>query len=60
MDIKRYEKFFRKCAKIEKELVDLFPYIDLHDLHLIVRNILMPKKWGKRFLLKKIGINYVP
>jgi transcriptional regulatory protein LevR len=55
-----YQKFLKKCMKIENKLHHVFPDIDRHDLHLIVRNLLMPKKWGRRFLLKKRGGRYVP
>jgi len=57
---KEYERFLNKCLRIEKDLQKVFPEIDRHDLHLIVRNLLMPRKWGRRFLLRKRGNRYVP
>jgi|GEM_PF-1774282 hypothetical protein len=57
---KEYEKFLRRCLKIEKELHQVFPDIDRHDLHLIVRSLLIPRKWGRKFLLRKRGQRYVP
>jgi len=59
-EVKEYARFLKRCQRIEKRLLRLYPEIDPHDLHLIVRNILMPKKWGRRFLLRKIGNRYVP
>jgi len=47
---KRYKGFLNKCLRIEKDLQNVFPDIDRHDLHLIVRNLLMPRKWGRRFI----------
>jgi len=55
-----YDRFLKRCRKMENELHQVFPDIDKHDLHLIVRNLLMPRKWGRRFLLKKRGKRYVP
>ena len=59
-EAKEYARFLKRCQRIEKRLHRLYPEIDPHDLHLIVRNILMPRKWGRRFLLRKIGNRYVP
>lgn len=56
----KYEEFLKKCSEVEEKLQKLLPDIDRHDLHLIVRNILMPEKWGRRFLLKRRGGRYVP
>lgn len=55
-----YERFLNRCRRVERRILDRYPDMDPHDLHLIVRNILMPKKWGKRFLLRKIRGRYVP
>jgi hypothetical protein len=55
-----YQKFLERCLKVEEDVHQAFPDIDRHDLHLIVRNLLMPRKWGRRFLLKKRGSRYVP
>lgn len=62
MDVpeEEYQRFLKRCLKVEEELHRVFPDIDRHDLHLIVRNLLMPRKWGRRFLLKKRGKRYVP
>lgn len=59
-EIQEYEKFLRRCLRIEKRLRKVYPEIDPHDLHLIVRNLLLPGQWGKRFLLRKSGNRYVP
>ncbi|MFN3740739.1 MAG: hypothetical protein ACK4TF_08745 [Thermodesulfovibrionales bacterium] len=58
--VQEYERFLRRCLRIEKRLRKVYPEIDPHDLHLIVRNLLLPSKWGKRFLLRKSGKRYVP
>lgn len=55
-----YERFLNRCRKLEIKLHKALPDIDRHDLHLIVRNLLMPKKWGRRFLLRKRGARYIP
>jgi len=57
----RNEKILRRVLKYEKELAKQFPDIPEHDLHLIIRNIIKPKSWPKRFLLRKLrkGV-YVP
>ncbi|MBI4378141.1 MAG: hypothetical protein HY578_03475 [Nitrospinae bacterium] len=60
MSNKEYQRFLDKCLRIEEDISKVFIEIDRHDLHLIVRNLLMPKKWGKRFLLKRRGNRYVP
>jgi len=57
---REYQRFLNRCLKVEDNLHRIFPDIDRHDLHLIVRNLLMPRKWGRRFLLKKRGGRYVP
>lgn len=59
-EVQEYERFLKRCLRIEERLKKLYPEIDPHDLHLIVRNILMPRKWGRRFLLRKMGKRYVP
>jgi len=54
-------KIFRKIAKYEEKLASKFPDIPKHDLHLILRNLLKPKSWPKRFLLRRLKNNiYVP
>ncbi len=55
------DKILRKVLKYEKELAKQFPDISEHDLHLIIRNLIKPKYWPKRFLLRKLrkGV-YVP
>lgn len=60
IEAQEYNKFLKKCLRTEKRLRKIYPEIDPQDLHLIVRNILMPKKWGRRFLLRKIKDRYVP
>lgn len=58
--IREYERFLNKCRRVESKILSLYPDIDPHDLHLIVRNLLMPRRWGRRFLLRKIRGRYVP
>jgi|UniRef100_A0A7C5KB03 hypothetical protein len=55
------EKFLTKVLKIQKKLARKFPDIPEHDLHLIIRNLIKPKSWPRRFLLRKLrrGV-YVP
>lgn len=55
-----YERFLDKCRRVESKILSLYPDMDPHDLHLIVRNLLMPRKWGRRFLLRNIKGRYVP
>lgn len=55
-----YKKFLKKCRKIEAKVLKAYPEKDPDIVHLIVRNLIMPKKWGKRFFLRKIGGTYVP
>lgn len=57
---KEYERFLEKCRWVESKIISIYPDMDPHDLHLIVRNVLMPRKWGRRFLLRKIKGRYVP
>jgi hypothetical protein len=45
---------------VEERLTKKYPEIDPHDLHLIVSSLLMPEKWGSRFLLRKMGNRHVP
>lgn len=55
-----YERFLDRCRRFEEKIKREFPEMDPHDLHLIVRNLLMPRKWGRRFLLKRKRGIYVP
>ena len=59
-DRQEYERFLRRCRRVEARLRKELPDIDEQTLHLIVRNLLMPRKWGRRFLLRKVGGRYVP
>lgn len=52
---KQEERFFKKVNRYTKRLAKEFPDILIHDLHLIVFNLLKPKSWDRRFLLKRIG-----
>ena len=55
------KKVFEKIKKYHKKLSNKFNDIPSHDLYLIIRNLIKPKNWPKRFLLRKIGKNkYVP
>ncbi|MEO0096083.1 MAG: hypothetical protein ABIL44_10805 [candidate division WOR-3 bacterium] len=54
-------KVLKKVLRYEKILSKKFPDIPPHDLHLILRNLLRPKSWPRRFLLRKLRKDvYVP
>ncbi len=55
------EKVLRKVLKYEMRLKKKFPEISEEDLHLIVRNLIRPKSWPRRFLLRRLKSGgYVP
>lgn len=55
------ERFFKKLDFYTEKLSKELPEIPLMDLRLILYNLLKPKRWPRRFLLRKIGENqYVP
>ncbi|MGB9721188.1 MAG: hypothetical protein ACPL28_06915 [bacterium] len=55
------EKIFEKALKYEKILSKKFPDINPHDLHLIILNLIKPKSWPRRFLLRRLKKGgYVP
>ncbi len=53
-------KVFRKVDSRTEKISKKFPDIPIHDLRLIILNLLKPKIWPRRFLLRKTGNKYVP
>ena len=55
------EKVLARVLYLQKKLAKKFPDIPEHDLHLIIRNLIKPKSWPRRFLLRRLrkGV-YVP
>lgn len=59
--MKDKKDFFVKLDLYTNKLSKEFSDIPLLDLRLILFNLLKPKSWPKRFLLRKIGKDrYVP
>ncbi|MEW6687137.1 MAG: hypothetical protein AB1393_13195 [Candidatus Edwardsbacteria bacterium] len=55
------KKIIEKVIEYRKKLANKFPDIPPGDLQLILRNLIKPKSWPRRFLLRKIGKDrYVP
>ncbi len=54
------DKIFRKVDRCTEKISKKFPDIPIHNLRLIILNLLKPKIWPRKFLLRKIGNKYVP
>lgn len=58
---KMKNQFYKNLDKYTEKFSKKFPEIPLHDLRLILFNLLKPKTWPKRFILRKLKKDvYVP
>ena len=54
-------RFQRRLDTVQRQLAPRLRDVPLHDLRLILRALLRPRRWPRRFLLRKIRAGvYVP